>query len=258
MTLVDTHCHLHFGAFDADRDAVIRRALAAGVRHLVNVGTDLETNVRACELARQNIFISHTVGLHPHSAHEIDEQGFKQLELQIGQQKPVAIGEIGLDYFKSEADSDTQKKVFRRMLILANQFCLPVIVHSRNAFDDTIRILREGGQGKLRGVMHCFSYDSEAMAQLFDLGFLVSFTGNITYKNAGVLLEVAKKAPLGRFLLETDSPYLAPQAMRGKRNEPAYLADSARFLAEMRGEDPEDLAHATTEAAGEFFGVNVR
>jgi len=258
MTLVDTHCHLHFDAFDADRDAAIQRALAAGVRYLVNVGTDLETNVQAYELAKKYDFMSHTTGFHPHSAHEVDERSLTQLESQIAAQKPVAIGEIGLDYFKSEADPETQKNVFRKILGLAKEFNLPVIVHSRNAFDDTLRILREEGQGKIRGVMHCFSYDESAMEQLLSLGFLVSFTGNVTYKNAGALLQVAKKAPLGRFLLETDSPYLAPQSVRGKRNEPAYLADAARFLAEQRGEDLKKFARATTETAAKFFGVSIR
>jgi TatD DNase family protein len=261
VTLVDTHCHLHFDAFDADRDAAIQRARAAGVRYLVNVGTDLETNVQAHELAGRHDFMSHSVGLHPHSAHETDEKTLKQLESQVAQQKPVAIGEIGLDYFKSEADSGTQKKIFRRMLGLANQFSLPVIVHSRNAFEDTYQILREAvgasGRVRLRGVMHCFSYDEEAMKKLFDLGFFVSFTGNVTYKNAGPLLEVAKKALLGRFFLETDSPYLAPQGFRGQRNEPAHLTESARFLAECRGQDPEALARATTETAADFFGIKV-
>lgn len=258
MTLVDTHCHLHFDAFDADRDAAIQRALAAGVRYLVNVGTDLETNAQAYDLAKKHDFMSHTVGLHPHSAHEFDENSLARLGSQIEAQGPVAIGEIGLDYFKSEADHQTQIKVFRQMLDLAKKYALPVIVHSRDAFDDTFRVLREEGRGKLRGVMHCFSYDESAMERLFGLGFLVSFTGNVTYKSAGALLEVAKKAPLGHFLLETDSPYLAPQKVRGKRNEPAYLADAARFLAESRGETLEEFSRATTQAAAEFFGISVR
>jgi TatD DNase family protein len=261
MTFIDTHSHLHFDAFDGDRAAVVQRSLAAGVRYLVNVGTDFGTNAQAYELAGQYDFMFHTTGLHPHSAHLIDDEGLAQLESQIARQKPVAIGEIGLDYFKSEADHDTQKRIFRHMLHLADKFSLPVIVHSRNAFDDTYQILREaagaGGRIPQRGVMHCFSYDEQAMKKIFDLGFLVSFTGNVTYKNALALLEVAKKAPLGRFFLETDSPYLAPQHVRGQRNEPAYLADSARFLAQSRGDDVEDLARATTETAAKFFKVAI-
>lgn len=257
MTLVDTHCHLHFDAFDADRDAVIQRARDADVRYLVNVGTDLETNAQAFDLAKQHAFMSHTVGLHPHSAHEIDEQGLQKIESQILEQNPAAIGEIGLDYFKSEADPDTQKKIFRRMLALAMKHSKPVIVHSRNAFEDTFRILSEEGRGELPGVIHCFSYDEAAMEKFFGIGFLVSFTGNVTYKSAGTTLDAAKKAPLGRFLLETDSPYLAPQNVRGKRNEPAHLADSARFLAECRGEELSQLARATTAAAVKFFGVAI-
>lgn len=257
MTLVDTHCHLHFDAFDADREAVIQRAEEAGVRYLVNVGTDLETNVQAFRLANQHDRMSHTVGLHPHSAHEFDETGLRMIESQIAEQSPAAIGEIGLDYFKSEADPETQKKIFRRMLALAMKNSKPVIVHSRNAFEDTFRILKEEGAGELTGVIHCFSYDEAAMEKFFGIGFLVSFTGNITYKSAGTILAAAKKAPLGRFLLETDSPYLAPQSVRGKRNEPAYLADSAKFLAECRGEELSQIARATTAAAAKLFGAAI-
>ncbi len=255
MKLVDTHCHLHFDAFDADREEVIQRSLDAGVTHLINVGTDHGTNEKAYSLCSKHSFMRHTAGLHPHSAHL--ENADDEMDRFIARTKPVAVGEIGLDYFKSEADSEIQKKVFRQMLELAQKFDLPVIVHSRNAFDDTYEILNSvgaHGRAPVRGVMHCFSYDEEAMKKLLDIGFLVSFTGIVTYKNASVLA-AAKKAPLGHFMLETDAPYLAPQGFRGKRNEPAYLAESARFLAQTRGEDLEKLAQVTSETASRFFKI---
>ena len=253
MTLVDTHCHLHFPDFDADREDVIRRAREAGVRYLVNVGTDPVTNARAQELAARYDFMSYTVGLHPHTAHEADEAMFAALEGQIVSKRPAAIGEIGLDYFKSEGGPETQKKVFRRMLALAKKHSLPVIVHSRNAFEDTYALLSEASKEGVRGVMHCFSYDEEAMRKLSALGFYISFTCNITFKNAGTLLEAAKKTPLDRLLFETDSPYLSPR--RGKRNEPVHVAELAVFLATARGEDTAVLAEASTNNAMRLFGL---
>ncbi len=256
MKIVDTHCHLHFDAFDADREAVIERARAAGVEYLINVGTDPETNEKALELASRYSFMRYTAGLHPHSAHEIDEAGFKKIEQFVHDTKPSAIGEIGLDYFKSEAAPELQKKVFTRMIRIAKSHKLPVIVHSRNAFDDTYEILRlESAQGELRGVMHCFSYDRGALKKLLDLGFLASFTCNLTFKNSSALLETAAFAPLEGILLETDSPYLAPQSRRGQRNEPAFLPELAVLLATKKGVSPEKLAQETTKNALRFFGI---
>ena len=255
MTLVDTHCHLHFDAFDADREEVIGRARIAGVQHLILVGTDPENNRKAYELSSKHYFTRHTVGLHPHSAHEADEAMLKGIEKFVADTTPAAIGEIGLDYFKSEAPADTQKKIFKRMLGIAKAHGLPVIVHSRNAFDDTYEILKaESGEG-LRGVMHCFSYDEAAFKKLRDIGFLASFTCNLTFKNATTLLDVAVNAPLDAIMLETDSPYLAPQSRRGQRNEPAFLPDLVSLLAEKKGVTPEKVAEETTKNALRFFGI---
>ncbi len=253
--LVDTHCHLHFDAFDADREKVIERAREFGLKYLVNVGTDSATNQAAFELAKSHEDIFHTAGLHPHHSHEISDEGFKGLREFVIQNKPVAIGEIGLDYFKSVADVETQKTAFTKMLRLALEVNLPVIVHSRNAFKDTLKIIKEETKGRIKGVMHCFSYDEESLKELLDLGFLVSFTCNLTFKNTALLLEVAKKAPLERLMLETDSPYLAPQIYRGKRNEPSCLVHLAQFLAEQRGIDQEKLERITTETAINFFNL---
>ncbi len=255
--LIDTHCHLHFDAFDADREAVIERAREFGVKYLVNVGTDPATNRAAKDLAAGYDFMFHTAGLHPHHSHEATEEQIAEMENSIPANKPVAIGEIGLDYFKSEADPETQKRIFTRMLNLAIQKCLPVIVHSRNAFRDTMDILKAETRGKLKGVMHCFSYDETALKELLDFGFLASFTCNLTFKNAAPLLEVAKHAPLDRIMLETDSPYLAPQVYRGKRNEPACLVHLAEFLSAQRGIVRNELERQTTQNAIRFFNLPV-
>lgn len=253
--LIDTHCHLHFNAFDPDREAVIERARAAGVQYLINVGTDPATNKAAHELAQAYPFIFSTVGLHPHHSHEVPKSSLDELEAFVAESRPVAIGEIGIDYYKSEASPETQKKVFIRMLHLAMKHQLPVIVHSRNAFRDTADILKSETGGKMRGVMHCFSYDERALKELLDMGFLASFTPILTFKNAHALLEVAKAAPLDRFMLETDAPYLAPQPHRGKRSEPAFITELARFLAEKRGIAQEELEKATSQTALDFFNL---
>lgn len=253
--LIDTHCHLHFDAFDPDREAVIKRAKDFGVKYMINVGTDPKTNVAAFELSRGHDFLFHTAGFHPHHSHEMSDTQIEAMDSFITEKKPVAIGEIGLDYFKSEAAPAVQKKAFARMLDLAVSHRLPVIVHSRNAFEDTFEMLHAHVSGKIPGVMHCFSYDAASLKRLLDLGFLVSFTCNLTFKNAAALLEVAKAAPLDRLMLETDSPYLAPQIYRGKRNEPSCLVHLAQFLSQKRGIPQEELERATSRTAIRFFNL---
>jgi TatD DNase family protein len=246
---------LYFDSFDQDREAVVKRASDAGVCHLVNVGIDLKINAQSLELASRFPNISCTAGLHPHHAHEMSEDDLEELERFVAGSPVVAIGEVGLDYYKSEAPAEIQKKVFSRMVRMARKHSLPMIVHSRDAFGDTLEILKNEGQGEVRAVMHCFSYGPAELAALMDMGFLASFTANITFKSAGALLEVAKQAPLNRIMLETDSPYLAPQAFRGQRNEPAHVAKLAEFLAAARGISPDELGEATTQTAVRFFGL---
>lgn len=258
MRLVDTHCHLHFPDFDADRADMLQRAKKAGVECMINVGTDNVTNEAAWKLATQEPSMRHTAGLHPHHAHEIDEKGLLGLEEFIQKTKPVAIGEIGLDYYKSEGEVSVQKNIFRHMLHVAQKYDLPVIIHSRNAFEDTYEMLVQENEGKLRGVMHCYSYDRSALTKLLDIGFLASFTATVTYKNAVPVLEAASFVPADRMLLETDSPYLAPQVFRGKRNEPAFVAEVAAFLAQKRNVSAEDLAFQTTQNASRFFGLGLK
>ncbi len=251
--IIDTHCHLYMDAFDSDREQVIARAKEFNVRYLVNVGIDPVTNEASAALAAAHESIFHTAGFHPHSADEFSEETYQATVDFAEKTKPVAIGEIGLDYFKSQSKPEAQKKTFARMIHLALEKDLPVIVHSRDAFQDTLDILKSEGAGKLRGVMHCFSYDEAAAKTLFDLGFLVSFTCNLTFKNAASLVAVAQALPLDKFMLETDSPYLAPQIYRGKRNEPCCLTHLADFLAEKKGIAREKLEEVTSKTAMDFF-----
>lgn len=257
MTLFDTHCHLHFKDFDSDRSEAVERAKASGVRYFLCVGTDPETNDQAALMAEAfpgAAFFSY--GLHPHHAHQADESWFQGMDQLIRQRRPAAIGEIGLDFYKSEGEPSVQKTVFRRMLRLAKSFDLPVIVHSRNAWEDTWRILYEEREG-LRGVLHCFSYDAEAMKKASDLGFFISFAGNISYRSAASLLAVAKITPPDRLVLETDAPYLPPHGFRGQRNEPARVAALCEFLAAERGVSASQLAEQSTLNAAKLFGMTI-
>lgn len=255
--LIDTHCHLHFDAFDADRDAVIARAREFNVKYLVNVGIEPVSNEASYQLSKAHDFIFHTAGMHPHHSQELSDEGLETLKTFVREKKPYAIGEIGLDYFKSEAEKSVQQNTFIKMLRLARESNLPVIVHSRDAFEDTLELIQSEGKG-LRGVMHCFSYDKERLKKLLDIGFLASFTCNVTFKNGAAILDVAAAVPLDRIMLETDSPYLAPQIYRGKRNEPACLTHLADFLAEKRGITREELEKATSDNAIRFFSLPVK
>jgi TatD DNase family protein len=255
MTLVDTHCHLHFPDFDADRDAMVERARAAGVKGFVNVGTDPVTNEKARQVAAGRPDMVFSAGLHPHSAHEVTDEQIEGIAAWVREHRPAAIGEIGLDYFKSEGAPDVQKDRFRRMIRIALAGRIPVIVHSREASADTLEVLR--GEGARQGVMHCFSYGREEMRAALDLGFYISFAGNTTFKNAAPLADAAAFAPLDRIVLETDSPYLAPPPNRGKRNEPAFVLETARFIAARRGIPVEALAEATTQNAVRLFGLRI-
>lgn len=252
--IVDTHCHPHFPDFDADRPLMLERARQAGVVRMVAVGTDGQTNEAARLAAASHPSIRHSAGLHPHSAHETGPEELARIRDFVARAAPCAIGEIGLDYFKSRADAPTQRRVFAGMLSIALEHGLPVIVHSREAAEDTFAVIEEVGGGRLKGVMHCFSYDERARDRALSLGLHVSFAGNITYKSAAGLLETAASTPLDRLVLETDAPYLAPRSRRGTRNEPAYLRETFEILAAKRGMAVGALEEATWANAGRLFG----
>jgi TatD DNase family protein len=246
VKLVDSHCHLDDKQFDPDRNEVIERALEAGVERMMAIGTgsgppDLEAALR---LARQHGFIYATVGVHPHDASKATPETFAAMEALAAESKVLAIGEIGLDYHYDFSPRGVQRNVFIEQLKLAGRAGKPIVIHTREAWDDTLLVLREHWSGS--GIIHCFSGGSAEARQALDLGFYLSFGGVLTFPKADALREAARLAPEDRLLIETDAPYLAPVPQRGKRNEPAFMVETARRLAAVRGAAPEHIAEVTT------------
>jgi TatD DNase family protein len=257
---IDSHCHIDGPEFDADREDVIARAHDAGVDTMLNVGTgDPHSGAfeRAVALAERHEEIYAAIGVHPHDAKLFDDAAERLLLSLVEQSKRViAWGEIGLDYHYDHSPRETQREVFRRQLRLARGQNLPVVIHSRDADDDTIAILREElSDYDCAGVLHCFG-GSLAMAQAaIELGFFVSFAGSLTFKKADNLRDVAVQLPLDRLLIETDCPYLTPVPFRGKRNEPARVVETARCLAEILGKEVEEIGGVTSENFARLFQV---
>jgi len=251
--LIDTHCHLDFQGFDRDRDDVIERSRSEGIGFMINVGSSLVGTKDSVELAEKNDFIFAAAGIHPHEADTVKEEDLKALEGYLGSDKVVAIGEIGLDYYKNVSSKDNQKMLFIRLLNEAKARGLPLIIHNRDAHRDTIAILKDVMGSSIRGVMHCFSGDEGFLKDCLDLGMFISFTCNLTFKNAGRLRDIARLVPMDRFFLETDAPFLAPQIFRGKRNEPAYLRYLAEEIAKIKGLSFSEVARITTENAKKLF-----
>jgi len=247
VKLVDSHCHLDSEQFDADREAAIQRAQEAGIERILAIGTgngppDLETGIR---LAGQHPFIYATVGIHPHDAAKATSATIDRLAELARVPKVLAIGEIGLDYHYDFSPRDVQRSVFSAQLALAARAGKPIVIHTREAWDDTLAILREHGL-PFGGIMHCFTGGPSEAEQALDLGFHLSFGGILTFPKADDVRKSAALAPENRLLVETDSPYLAPVPHRGKRNEPAFIVETVRRLAEVRGWSPEHAAEVTT------------
>jgi TatD DNase family protein len=256
MAFVDTHAHLHFPEFTEDLDAVLERACAAGVATLVTVGTDRETNVAAVALAERLPQVYATVGIHPHDAGDATEADIDAMEALVTRsRKVVALGEMGLDFFRNLSPHDAQEAVFRRQLALARRLHKPVVLHCRDAHAEMLAILAEERVGEVGGVMHCFSADVEVARRCLDLDLLVSLAGPITYKNARSLPDVARFVPADRLVVETDCPFLPPHPHRGKRNEPAYVTLTAERVAALRGDDLDALAAATSRNAARLFNL---
>jgi TatD DNase family protein len=260
MPFIDSHCHIDGPEFDADREEVIARAHDAGVTRMLNVVSG-DPNSGAFErtvaLAEKHEMIFAAIGVHPHDAKLFDEStGDRLTRLAKQSTRVIAWGEIGLDYHYDHSPRDVQREVFRRQLRLARALDLPVVIHSREADDDTVEILREEVTGYERaGVMHCFG-GSLALAQAaLELDFYISFAGNLTFKKAEDLREIARQLPLDRLLVETDCPYLAPVPFRGKRNEPARVVETARQLAELHDREWEEMGKITSENFRRLFGV---
>jgi TatD DNase family protein len=251
--LFDTHAHLHFPEYADDRATVLARARAAGVRGMVTIGTDLATSHAAIGLAADEPDVWASVGVHPHDAASADEALLAEIERLAHAPRVVAVGEIGLDFFRNLSPRDVQTDVFRRQLALAHRMARPVIIHCRDAHAETLAILAEGRVGEIGGVMHCFSGDVEVARRCLDLGLFISLAGPVTYKNARALPEVARFVPADRLVVETDCPFLPPEGYRGKRNEPAYLTVTAARVAALRGEPLDRLAAATSDNARVLF-----
>ena len=250
--LVDTHAHLQWNSFDRDREKVLIRAREAHVDCVVNIGFDVDGSIKGVKLAEHHEGLYATVGIHPHNAIQLDQNVLNKLRELSQNPKVVAIGEIGLDYYRNLSPREAQKKAFEAQLLLAEELELPVVVHDREAHTDVLEIISRF-RGKIRGIMHCFSGSKEMAEQCIRSGFLVSFAGNVTYPNAHKLHEIAKWIDLRKTLLETDSPWLTPQAMRGKRNEPGFLPLTAKKIASLKGICLDDLAEATTKNAEAIF-----
>jgi TatD DNase family protein len=258
MRLFDTHAHLHFPDYADDLDAVLERARAAGVRGMVTIGTDRETNRAVTALAKRVPDVWATVGIHPHDAAEAAEADFEEMERLAGEEpKVVGFGEMGLDFFRDLSPRGAQDQVFRRQIDIARRARKPIIVHCRDAHAETLAVLGEERAGEQGGVMHCFSGDVEIARRCLDLGLYISLAGPVTYKNARALPEVARFVPWDRLVIETDCPYLPPTPHRGKRNEPAYVVLTAACIAELRGADPEALCDALTANAAKLFGITL-
>jgi len=253
--LFDTHAHLHFPQFADDLVAVLERARASGITRMLTIGTDVEDSRAAVALAQREPDVWAAVGIHPHDAATADDEAIAELERLAEAPRVVAIGEIGLDFFRNLAPRDVQERAFRRQLALARRTRKPVLVHCRDAHEETLGVLTTEGVKDTSGIMHCFSGDAEIARRCLDLGLLISLAGPVTYPNAKKLPDVARLVPADRLVVETDCPFLPPQPYRGKRNEPAYLSITAARVAELRGEPIEHLAEQTSKNACSLLGI---
>jgi TatD DNase family protein len=256
MQIIDSHAHLEFPQFDADRPAVLERARAAGVETLLAIGsgTGPDRLNAAIPFAERHDWIYATVGIHPHEAKLATDEHFARLDELAHHPRVIAWGEIGLDYYYDHSPREIQQTVFRRQLEQARAAKLPIIIHCRDAWEDCLALLdQDWRKGGLGGILHCFTGTPEDARRGLDMGFLVSFSGNVTYPKMQSLRDVARDLPLDRLLTETDSPFLPPQGKRGKRNEPAFVVEVAQALANVRDLAIEEVAAATAENFHRFF-----
>jgi TatD DNase family protein len=257
LGLTDSHAHIQGKEYASETAAVIERAHAAGIEQIIVVGGAgaMSSNAAAVTLAESSAGLYATVGMHPHDAKDVGDEELRELKGLAGHPKVIAVGETGLDYFYNHSPRDVQRRVFAQFIQLSLETKLPVVVHERAAAGDVAQLLRHEGEGRLRGVIHCFTADYNAARDYLDLGFYLSFSGIITFKNAEPLREVVRKVPLDRIFVETDSPYLTPVPHRGKRNEPAYVRLVAETIAKVKQRDLEEVARVTTENVKSLFRI---
>ncbi len=252
--LVDTHAHLDFQQFDADRAQVIERATEAEVHAILSIGIDLATSLKNIKLAEEHAGVYATVGVHPHDVAQVQEGDMEKLYDLVQHPRVVAIGEVGLDYYRNLSPVELQRKYFRTFLDWSIETGKPLVIHTREADADIFRLLREKSHRGWRGVFHCFPGDAKMAEAVMAMGFYVSFTGVVTFKNAQ-MAQTAAAVPLDHILLETDCPYMAPVPHRGKRNEPAFVQHIAQKIAVLKGVTVAEVAQATTENAHRLFGI---
>jgi len=256
MELIDTHCHLTFEQLADDVEAVVARSIAAGVIGWLTVGTDPQQNRKVIELADQFENMYAAVGIHPHDAKDVNDDTLAELKEIAQNEKVVALGETGLDFHYNFSKQPEQKEVFAAQLKIAAELNLPVIVHCREAFDETMEILDQQSQGLKGVVFHCFSGSAEQAEIVLDKGYCISFTGVVTFKNAEAIRQAARIVPTDRLMLETDCPYMSPEPMRKQKiNEPALMLHTAKYLAELKQMDLADFANAVTATSKTFFGL---
>ena len=253
--IFETHAHYEDVKFDSDREALLASLPKQNIEYVINVGSNLETTKRSIELAKQYDYIFAAVGVHPSDVEELDESSYDVLEKAAKFEKTVAIGEIGLDYYwdKEPAVQAKQREWFKRQMLLAKQHNLPVIIHSRDAAEDTMRVMKEIKAEEIPGVIHCYSYSVEMAKEFVKMGYYIGIGGVVTFKNAKKLKEVAAEIPLERILLETDCPYMAPEPHRGERNSSLYIPYVVEKLAEIRNISKEEIISTTNQNARKLF-----
>ena len=254
--LIDSHAHLDMKQFDSDRDGVIDRAVSADVRHIITVGIDIKSSRNALNLTTHYPSIFATAGIHPHNADNANKDDLEHIELIAQHDKIIAIGEIGLDFFRNRSARQNQIEVFTQQLSIAISLDLPVVIHDREAHTETVNILSSFKQNELHGMIHCFSGDYELAKTFINLGYYISIPGTVTYKNAGQIQDVAKRVSLNRLLLETDAPFLTPIPFRGKRNEPSYIIHTAQKIARLRGISFEEVSYQTSKNVCQLFNLS--
>ncbi len=252
--MIDSHCHLDFDAFEGCREEVIKEASAEGVHTIINIGVDRATSLRSVELANAYNPIYATVGVHPHDAKTFDDDVEQELRRLASRKKVVAIGEIGLDFYRNLSPHDVQRQVFRRQIKLAIDLKMPIVIHTRESFRETVEIVREYASELVGGVFHCFPGTVDDAHDVFALGFVISFGGVITFKNSK-MSHVATEVPLDKIILETDAPYLTPVPHRGKQNRPAYVKYVYEKLAELKAVGLDEIEKAVDQTTQKLFGL---
>lgn len=253
MEIFDTHAHLDLPDYNQERPLLIKRTFEQSVCGLINVGFDLNSSIRSTELSRNNELIWASVGIHPHEAKDWNADMAEKIRDLSKKPKVVAIGEIGLDYYRNLSEPSMQMKAFEDQIVMAMELDLPIIIHNRDASGDVVRTIKKYSPKKV--LFHCFSSDTIVAKWAFDQGYMISFGGSVTYPKNEWLWEVAKMTPDDLFVLETDCPYLSPVPLRGRRNEPAYIRHTLIKVSTLRDELPEETANKTTRNAKRFFGI---